>query len=102
MAMKKVVALSILPFPKNVPAHDLWIGVASRLMGFKIYFSLVPAILYRRHGRTSSLAGSFKRRKLGTVLLDRLNLIVALIKCMYKILCIRYQSKRFLSDENHG
>jgi glycosyltransferase involved in cell wall biosynthesis len=41
----------ILPFPKNVVAHDSWIGIVSAVAG-KIYFHNKPLVRYRRHSNS--------------------------------------------------
>lgn len=55
MAFKKEILSKILPFPNDVPLHDLWIGNVSAF-----YFSLgwvhEKLIKYRRHGSNASCA----------------------------------------------
>jgi glycosyltransferase involved in cell wall biosynthesis len=53
MAFKKELLPIVLPFPANIPNHDLWIGVAADLF-FKPYF--IPQVLglHRRHGSNAS------------------------------------------------
>jgi len=53
MAFKKELLPVILPFPPNIPNHDLWIGVAADLF-YKPYF--IPQVLglHRRHSSNAS------------------------------------------------
>jgi len=53
MAFKKALLPLILPFPANIPNHDLWIGVVADLF-YKPYF--IPQILglHRRHDSNAS------------------------------------------------
>jgi len=53
MAFKKALLPVILPFPPNIPNHDLWIGVVADLF-YKPYF--IPQILglHRRHDSNAS------------------------------------------------
>lgn len=46
MAFRKQLLNRALPFPKNLIAHDLWIGCLSR----KMIFIYEPLTLYRRYG----------------------------------------------------
>ncbi len=45
--LKKV----ILPFPRNIPMHDQWIGLMAELHG-RVNVINEPLIIYRRHGHT--------------------------------------------------
>ena len=38
----------IMPFPKNIPAHDMWIGIINSSYG-KVGFIDEPLFYYRRH-----------------------------------------------------
>ena len=45
---RELLALS-LPFPPNIPMHDMWLGILAELFG-KVDFVTEPTYLYRRHG----------------------------------------------------
>lgn len=45
----------ILPFPKELPMHDIWIGLCCEMFG-KVCFVNENLILYRRHGNNLSAA----------------------------------------------
>jgi len=53
MGFKRGIIKVALPFPSNIPNHDLWIGIAADLF-YKSYF--IPEILglHRRHGNNAS------------------------------------------------
>ncbi len=62
MAFKAELKEKILPFPKNLPMHDQWIGLLAEKTG-KVSLVEKPLILYRRHG--SNMTGgktSFKQK----------------------------------------
>jgi len=48
MAFNRNILTHALPFPKNIPMHDWWIGVVAELFG-NIYFHKEPLTRYRRH-----------------------------------------------------
>ena len=84
MGFKKKVAEATMPFPNNIPAHDLWIGSVSHLLGFTIYFSERAAILYRRHSGSVSVTFSKKHRRLNRKLIDRFKFIFSLLSFALK------------------
>ena len=53
MAFKRTLLKYILPFPKNIPMHDWWIGLVAELTG-KVIFLEEPLIFYRRHNKSVS------------------------------------------------
>ena len=53
MAFKRELLEFILPFPRNVPMHDQWIGLISYQHG-KVHFLDEPLINYRRHAYNAS------------------------------------------------
>jgi glycosyltransferase involved in cell wall biosynthesis len=48
MAFRKSLLKKFLPFPKDVPMHDWWIGLCSIVFG-NVYFIDKKLIKYRRH-----------------------------------------------------
>lgn len=48
LAFNRNILDFILPFPKNIAMHDIWIGMAGELIG-KSYFIQEQLFLYRRH-----------------------------------------------------
>lgn len=49
---RKILSLA-LPFPKDIPMHDWWIGLIAELYG-KTFFCQDKLIFYRRHGKNIS------------------------------------------------
>ena len=76
MAFKSELKKKILPFPKNIPMHDQWIGLIAEKYG-KVKFLKEPLIIYRRHeqNKTELFHSSFKN-----MIKWRINIIKNLIK----------------------
>lgn len=53
MAFRRSVLEHCLPFPVDVPQHDMWIGIVNQLTG-KTEFIDEPLMSYRRHERNIS------------------------------------------------
>lgn len=79
MAFLKELKEVILPFPKNIPMHDSWIGLMAELYG-KVLFIPEKLIYYRRHQNNATV---LKRESLRKSLIWRKNLAVALIRRYY-------------------
>ena len=60
MAFRKEITDKILPFPDDIPMHDIWIGDVA---AFKYSMAFVPdrLIKYRRHGDNTSSAAEKSR-----------------------------------------
>lgn len=56
LAFKKELLEKALPFPKDIPMHDIWLGVVAELF-FKVKFLNEVLVLYRRHGNNESPTG---------------------------------------------
>lgn len=50
MAFSRNLVSIILPFPSNIPMHDVWIGLASELVGKTVFINSV-SMLFRRTGQ---------------------------------------------------
>lgn len=48
MAFNRKILEKVLPFPKNIPMHDSWIGLIAEIYG-KVYFDKEVLFYYRRH-----------------------------------------------------
>ncbi len=55
LAFRRSMLDAILPFPKDIPMHDIWIGLVNAVYG-KPYFIDRALIAYRRHGGNVSPA----------------------------------------------
>lgn len=84
MAFKAKMLKYSLPFPKNLPMHDMWIYFISALYG-KTYYVNKPLIYYRRHGSNASNASEKTTNSLLEVISIRLNLFIALFRRVLKI-----------------
>lgn len=57
MAFNTKIKKSVLPFPKNIAMHDIWIGLTASLVG-KVDFIEDKLIRYRRHGDNFSFTST--------------------------------------------
>jgi glycosyltransferase involved in cell wall biosynthesis len=53
MAFNRKILDKALPFPKDIPMHDWWIGLIGEIIG-SVKFINDPYLLYRRHGKNAS------------------------------------------------
>lgn len=83
LAFRKEILNKVLPFPKNIPMHDIWIGFVSEIF-FKSKFIETPLILYRRHGSNESPTGEYSPFKLYQKFLFRYNIIKNISKLFFK------------------
>jgi len=79
MAFKKEVKRYILPFPSDIPMHDIWIGSLVALMGNVIFLN-DKLILYRRHGKNASFSGEKSLAPLAKKISYRVVLLTLLLK----------------------
>ncbi len=56
MAFRRTLLDTILPFPKNIPMHDIWIGNVAAF-NYKLCFIPEKTIRFYRHKKTSSTTG---------------------------------------------
>lgn len=75
LVVRKNMLPYILPFPNNIPMHDIWIGFMNEIYG-RVYYIDKPLILYRKHGRNFSPS---KRTSVKNILLWRYNIIKQLL-----------------------
>lgn len=75
MAFRKDVLSKALPFPKDIPMHDIWIGLIANVY-FEVKFLDEILSYWRRHGtNTTQLDGLKSPNKVGTKIRYRLALI---------------------------
>lgn len=83
MAFKGNVLRKCLPFPSNIPMHDIWIGNVAAF-----YFSTVfiedRLIYFRRHGKNSSVTGGKSRYSLVQKLGMRVRVMTSLLCVLVK------------------
>jgi len=53
IAFRSSIQAKFLPFPSNIPGHDIWIGIINEYYGHSCFIS-TPLIGYRRHGKNLS------------------------------------------------
>lgn len=79
MAFRKEVLDYILPFPKNLPMHDWWIGLVGETF-FTTKFIDDKLISYRKHTNNVSVAGEKSNYSLITKIKFRLIILWELLK----------------------
>lgn len=82
MAFRRSVLTVAIPFPKNIPMHDIWIG---NVAAFKFSVKFIPErlILFRRHNHNISTSARCSRYPIGKRLMFRINMIKALFKLQH-------------------
>ncbi len=80
MAFNRKVLDVCLPFPKEIPMHDSWIGIITYCTIKKVEFIPDRLIEYRRHANNASASGEKSKRPLLVKLKDRMKLI----NCTFK------------------
>jgi hypothetical protein len=83
MAFNRKVLEKSLPFPSNIPMHDIWIGNIAAF-NFKLSFIPEKLIYYRRHGDNLSSASESSRYGVSQQINFRLKIIKELIRLSIK------------------
>lgn len=85
MVFKKNVLRKALPFPKDehLATHDSWLTLVAE-MYFKVSLVKKPLILYRRHGKNTSLGGASGANSLFKKIEIRLYSLCHLIKIYFR------------------
>lgn len=52
MAFRREILAVALPFPRDIPMHDLWIGIVNSIYG-KTFYIDTPLIQHRRHNNNT-------------------------------------------------
>ncbi|WP_316786223.1 glycosyltransferase family 2 protein [Pedobacter frigiditerrae] len=81
MAFKSTILEKILPFPANIPMHDLWIGMMGELH-YKTIFIPEKLMIYRRHGGNATYLNEdyTSNETLWSMIKFRVNLLAAVLK----------------------
>lgn len=79
MAFNRSVLQKSIPFPGNIPMHDIWIGNVAAF-NFKVRFIPEKLIYYRRHGLNSSTASEPTKASLFQQIKFRTSVIEGLMK----------------------
>jgi len=83
MAFKSSILKKVLPFPKDIPLHDLWIGFVSELF-FKSIFIDEKLLLYRRHSNNQSFTGEKSNYTIFRKFMFRFNCIKYIPKLIFR------------------
>jgi glycosyltransferase involved in cell wall biosynthesis len=75
LAIRQSILQMILPFPRNIPMHDSWIGIMNQLFG-KVHFINSPLVAFRKHDANSH---PLSRTGIIRLLTWRWNLVKALL-----------------------
>ena len=79
MAFRRNVLNASMPFPKDIPMHDIWIGNVAAYK-YNVKFISDKLVLFRRHEDTISCNGKGSRFSLRQQLKFRINTIYHIIK----------------------
>lgn len=74
MAFRRQILDKILPFPKDIPMHDIWIGNVAAFK-YSAYFIPEKLIMYRRHGKNASTASEKSKSSVSDKITYRWNII---------------------------
>lgn len=80
MCFKKELLMDLLPFPPNLPMHDLYIGNFAAFNNYKIDFIDNKLIKYRRHGKNASVTAERSKRKLLLRINDRITIMKSVLR----------------------
>jgi glycosyltransferase involved in cell wall biosynthesis len=79
MAFNRNVMEKALPFPKDIPMHDVWIGLVAE-MYFRIAIIPDKLVLHRRHQHNASTTGMSSQLPLRKRFIDRYKILKNLIR----------------------
>lgn len=78
MAFNRKVLSHALPFPKNIPMHDWWIGLVAQSIG-NVKLIDAQLILYRRHGSNASPTSEKSNNTLFRKIALRVKILIELV-----------------------
>lgn len=78
MAFNRKILEKSLPFPKDIPMHDWWIGLIGEIFG-RVYFIEDKLVSYRRHDENASYSGGKSKYDIKTRVIFRWIMIKNLI-----------------------
>jgi glycosyltransferase involved in cell wall biosynthesis len=87
----RILKLS-LPFPSNIPMHDLWIGTIGELYG-RVKFCDQKLIKFRRHGSNHTNTAGRSPYAFRKKLQFRINLFFCLIHRMIELIMLRERNQ---------
>ena len=77
IGFRKEILEYALPFPKNIPMHDQWLGLIADYY-YSVKFINTPLIKHRRHGANASYSGEKSRNTIIVKLKYRINIFISL------------------------
>lgn len=83
MAFRREVLETILPFPKKISMHDIWIGLCAEVFFHPIFIDDV-LIMYRRHGNNASNTAEQSVAPLSRKICSRLYYVRKIFKLIIK------------------
>lgn len=83
LSFRRELLEKALPFPKDIPMHDIWLGFVSELF-YRPKFIEEPLMLYRRHGSNESPTGEESPFNLYRKFLFRYNIVKYILKLYLK------------------
>jgi glycosyltransferase involved in cell wall biosynthesis len=91
MAFDKKLLNYVLPFPKGIAMHDIWIGLNAEFVS-SIYFCNIPLGSYRRHGNNTSPLRGESRYSIFYKLKYRIEMLLLVLKkfILKKYICNNY------------
>ncbi len=85
MAFNRRVKNAVLPFPRNIPMHDSWIGIVSEIY-FKVNFNKNKLINHRKHSLNASYTSTGKSKySLTKKISFRIFIVYCLLRKWFKI-----------------
>lgn len=82
MGIRKSFIIKTIPFPKNIPMHDIWIGMFCKTFGKVVYLN-EPLTQHRLHSSNASQAGKKSDQLFFIKIAQRLSVLYYLL--MFKI-----------------
>jgi glycosyltransferase involved in cell wall biosynthesis len=79
MCFNRKILQKALPFPKNIPMHDSWIGLVSEVYGKSLFYK-TPLIYYRRHDNTASSTAGKSEYILYQKIIHRVHLFQSILR----------------------
>ena len=82
MAFRRNVLKASLPFPKNIPMHDIWIG---NVAAYKYNMKFIPdkLIFFRRHNETISCNGKGSKYSMWQQIKFRWNIVKSIVNLYF-------------------
>ena len=96
MAFRRNVLEASLPFPKDIPMHDIWIGNVAAYK-YNVKFISDKLILFRRHEVAASCNGSGSKFSLWKQLMFRWNIINNITRLYIKRVKLIHNNKRIIT-----